>query len=80
MKLSRNLGGRELGKALSKLGYGFTRQRGSHMRYTTTLRGQHHVSIPDHSPLRSGTLHGILKDVSAHHHLTVEQLLHELEL
>jgi predicted RNA binding protein YcfA (HicA-like mRNA interferase family) len=80
MKLPRDIAGREVGKALGKLGYALTRQRGSHMRYTTALRGQHHVAIPDHDPLRTGTLHGILKDVAAHHGLTVEELLRELEL
>jgi len=35
---------------------------------------------PNHDPLRLGTLHDILKDVAAHHRLTVDEMLGELEL
>jgi predicted RNA binding protein YcfA (HicA-like mRNA interferase family) len=35
MKIPRDVSGSQLGKALRKLGYEMTRQRGSHMRYTT---------------------------------------------
>ena len=80
MKIPRDVSGSQLGNALRKLGYELTRQRGSHMRYTTQLRGEHHAAIPNHNPMRTGTLNGILKDVAQHHGLTVEELLHELEL
>jgi len=75
MKLPRDVSGRQLGRAFGKLGYSFTRPKGSHMRYTTQQRGEHHVTIPDHSPLKTGTLHGILKDVAAHHGLNMEELI-----
>lgn len=51
---------------LSVVGYAITRQTGSHMRLTTTLRGEHHVTIPNHAPLRVGTLAAILAEVAAH--------------
>ncbi|NYE57789.1 putative RNA binding protein YcfA (HicA-like mRNA interferase family) [Carboxydothermus ferrireducens DSM 11255] len=35
---------------------GVTRQTGSHIRLTTTLKGEHHVTIPLHDPLKIGTL------------------------
>jgi hypothetical protein len=57
-----------------------TRQRGSHMRYTTQLHGEHHAAIPDHNPMRLGTLSGILKDIAEHHGLTVEELARKLKL
>jgi hypothetical protein len=38
------------------------------------------VTIPDHRPLKMGTLHGILKDVATHHGLIVEELVRQLEL
>jgi len=50
------------------------------MRCTTQQRGEHHVTIPDHSPLKTGTLHGILKDVAAHHGMNLEELILHLEL
>ena len=50
------------------------------MRYTTQLRGEHHVAIPDHDPIRTGTLHGVLKDVATHHGTSGEELVRELGL
>ena len=41
---------------------------------TTHRGGEHHVTIPNHRPLKVGLLHGLLKEVAAHHRLTVEQL------
>ena len=37
MKLPRNLNGADLQKALRRLGYEATRQRGSHVRITTQV-------------------------------------------
>ena len=50
------------------------------MRSTTQQQGEHHITIPDHSPLMTGTLHGILKDVVTHHSVSVEELVLRLEL
>jgi hypothetical protein len=48
------------------------------MRLTTRQGGEHHVTIPDHSPLRVGTLNAILKDVAQHLGLERDELLAEL--
>ena len=80
MKLPRDVSGPELIKALRKLGYGNPRQKGSHVRITTMENGEHHEVIPNHSPIKVGTLHGILKSIAKHHHLTVEELIQELDL
>jgi predicted RNA binding protein YcfA (HicA-like mRNA interferase family) len=66
MKLPRDVSGVDLAKRLGRLGYEVTRQTGSHLRLTTRERGQHHVTIPNHDPLRVGTLAGILGDVAGH--------------
>jgi hypothetical protein len=50
------------------------------MRHTTEQNGQHHIAIPDHASLRIGTMREIMKDVAAHHSLTVPELLAKLEL
>jgi len=78
LKLPRDLSGRELAKALQALGYRVTRQTGSHLRLTTTTQGEHHVTVPDHDPLRVGTLSGVLTDVAAHFNLTREELVKRL--
>jgi len=53
VRLPRDLTGAELVRRLAKLGYGVTRQSGSHMRLTSQLHGEHHVTVPRHDPLRA---------------------------
>ena len=78
MKVPRDLSGADLVRALRGLGYQVTRQTGSHMRLTTLKHGEHHVTVPAHSPLKLGTLSGILRDVAEHHGLSRDALLDEL--
>jgi len=78
MKLPRDVSGERLAKALRLLGYEITRQTGSHFRLTTTQRGEHHVTIPRHDPIRIGTFAGILEDVADHFELSREDLLAKL--
>jgi predicted RNA binding protein YcfA (HicA-like mRNA interferase family) len=80
MKLPRDATGRRLVRALRKLDYVETRQRGSHIRVTTQRNGEHHEVVPDHNPIKCGTLNGILKSVARHHRMTTEELLKLLEL
>jgi hypothetical protein len=42
------------------------------------MRGQHHITIPEHDPLRVGTLAAILSDVAAHFEISRDDLLEEL--
>ena len=78
MKLPRDLSGRDLAKALQVLGYDITRQTGSHMRLTTEVHGQHHISIPNHDALRVGTLAAILSAVTEHFEIDRDQFLQRL--
>jgi len=78
MKLPRDLTGNDLSKALGRLGYRVTRQTGSHIRLSTSEKGEHHITIPAHNPLKIGTLAAILTDLENHHKLTREKLLKEL--
>jgi predicted RNA binding protein YcfA (HicA-like mRNA interferase family) len=64
--LPRDVSGAELVNALEQIGYRVIRQTGSHIRLTKENAQQHHVTIPNHSPLRVGTLSGIITDVAAH--------------
>jgi len=75
MRIPRDLTGKELIKALGKLGYAVTRQSGSHIRLSTSKNGTHHITIPDHRPIKVGTLAGILGDIAAHHQMTRDELL-----
>ena len=56
----------------------FTRQTGSHIRLTTNESGQHHITIPNHNPIKVGTLSAIISDVAEHLQKTKEELLQEL--
>jgi predicted RNA binding protein YcfA (HicA-like mRNA interferase family) len=78
MKLPRDISGPERTRALKKLGYEITRQTGSHLRVTTNERGQHHVTIPNHDPIRVGTLSGILGDVASHFEISRDDLVQRL--
>ena len=80
MRTPRNLSGMELAVLLRRrYGYEFTRQRGSHMRLTSTFMGhEHHVSVPRHNPIRVGTLDDILGDVAEYLGLHQDDLKQEL--
>ena len=81
MRIPRQVSGADLTRALRALGYERTRQDGSHIRLTTSISGTHHVTVPNHRPIKVGTLlNGVLKPVAAHHRLTVEELLAKLGL
>jgi len=75
MRLPRDLSGESLIKALGRLGYQPTRQRGSHVRLTTEQNGRHDVTVPLHNPLRIGTLSPILRDVAADFGITRNELM-----
>lgn len=78
MRVPRDLSGVELVKRLGRMGYRVTRQTGSHLRLTSTVLGEHHITIPNHDPLRLGTLAAILASVAAHHGLTRDALIQRL--
>jgi len=81
LKIPRNIDGSQLVRALRVIGYEKVRQDGSHIRLTSSVNGTHHVTIPNHRPLKTGTLlGGVLKPVATHHKITVEELLAKLKL
>lgn len=75
MKLPRDVSDFDLVKVLKPLGYQVTRQAGSHMRLSTEQNGVHHITIPNHNPIKIGTLTAILNDVAAHHLKSKEELI-----
>ena len=50
----------------------------SHMRLTTTMAGEHRVTIPAGGPLRGGTLAAILAEVAGHLGISRADLEEEL--
>lgn len=78
MKLPRNVDAQQFIKALQKFGYQPSRQTGSHIRLTTQHNGQHHITIPNHDPLRIGTLNAILTDIAHHQGISKQELIEKL--
>lgn len=78
MKIPRDISGNELVKLLQEYSYKISRQTGSHMRLTTQQNGEHHITIPNHSPIKIGTLAAILTEVAAHLGITKEELMQEM--
>ncbi len=78
MKTPRDISGKELVKALRIFGYEFIRQNGSHITITTLKNGEHHLAIPNHNPIKTGTFNGIISQVSQHFGLTKNEVLNKL--
>jgi predicted RNA binding protein YcfA (HicA-like mRNA interferase family) len=79
MKLPRDMGGEELAALLGRYGYRITRQTGSHMRLTSTSKGfEHHITIPQHKPLKVGTLGSIVNEIAAYLEIEREELIKEV--
>ncbi|MEP0813211.1 MAG: type II toxin-antitoxin system HicA family toxin [bacterium] len=75
MRIPRDLSGREFLKKLSVLGYEFRYQTGSHLICETLQNGKHRVSIPNHNPVKVGTLSWILGDIADHHGKSQKELM-----
>ena len=80
MRLPRDISGADLVEALRILGYEISRQTVSHLRLTTSENGTHHVTIPNHSPLRIGTFAAILDDIANHFEISRQELLSKIKL
>jgi len=67
LKAPRDISGRELSALLKRYEYTVKRQTGSHIQLTSTIKGKPHtITIPDHTTLKVGTLHAILRDVASY--------------
>ena len=78
MRLPRDVSGQDLVRALMTFGYEVTRQTGSHLRLTTQEHGEHHITIPQHSPLRVGTLAAVLANIAQHFDMSRDDLASQL--
>ena len=79
MKLPRDLGGAELIRVLCReFGYTKLGQEGSHVILRTDTPRSHRLAVPNHDPLRVGTLNAILKAVVAAKAIPVETILQKL--
>lgn len=74
MKLPRDMDAAQLIKALEHIGYRVVRQSGSHIRLQCD-EPAHSITIPNHRPLRVGTLASIVADIAAKRQIDRNELL-----
>jgi predicted RNA binding protein YcfA (HicA-like mRNA interferase family) len=64
MRIPIDINSDKLIKLLDKFGYITTRQTGSHIRLTSSLKGiGYHITIPSQKSLKVGTLNNIINDI-----------------
>lgn len=80
MKFPRDVDARDLIKALERIGYRVVRQSGSHVRLQSPEPAPHALTVPQHAPLRVGTLAAILSDVAEHRRVSRDALIELLRL
>lgn len=79
MKLPRDLSGAELIQLLGKhYGYRRVNQEGSHVILETNHPRPHRLAVPDHHPLRIGTLNAVLRAVADVQGVEKEEILRHL--
>lgn len=79
MKVPRDLSGAQLIKVLCRdWDYHTVHQEGSHVILQTETPGHQRLSVPNHNPLRVGTLNGILRAVAIHKRVDRQALLDSL--
>jgi predicted RNA binding protein YcfA (HicA-like mRNA interferase family) len=79
MKLPRGVSGAHLADVLCrKWLYGRVHQVGSHIILQTSAPAHHRIAIPNHHPLRLGTLNSILRAVAAHKGVTRDAIVADL--
>lgn len=75
MKIPRDISGEDILKKLKKIGYEKTKQTGSHIKLTKKLNiGEHNITIPNHNPIKIGTLNNIINDLSENLKLNKEEI------
>jgi predicted RNA binding protein YcfA (HicA-like mRNA interferase family) len=79
LKLPRDVSGARLASLLRRHGYEVTRQTGSHLRLTSTVRGsEHKITVPLHKELRVGTLSSIVGEVADYLDMGKDDLVAEI--
>ena len=79
MKLPRDVSGTDLADTLCRR-WQYTRvhQVGSHIILETFEPTHHRIAIPDHHPLRIGTLNSILRAIAGHKGVARETIIADL--
>ncbi len=78
-KIPRDISGEELTKLLKKYGYEVNRKTGSHIRLVSKFKDEeHNITVPDHHPIKIGTLNNILSDLVDHLKIDKKEIINKL--
>ena len=79
-KIPRDINGKELVKILGKLGYKEIRRTSSHIRLAANISNKltHNITIPDHDPIKIGTLNNIISDLADNLKIEKKELVEKL--
>ena len=79
MRVPRDVNADELIKLLERYGYIVVRQTGSHIRMLKkTVESEHTITVPNHKPIKIGTLQGIAKDICSFNKLDINAFYKQL--
>jgi len=79
MKIPRDLNAENLIKILKQLDYIQVRQTGSHIRLKRIFNNmEHNITIPNHNPIKIGTLNNIFKDIASNLNIPKSDLINRL--
>ena len=79
MKVPRDVNAADLINLLKHYGYSVIKQTGSHIRLSKVLdAGEHSITIPNHKPIKIGTLQSIAKDICLVNNLNINEFYHQL--
>jgi len=79
MKVPRDINAERLITAMKRIGYTVVRQTGSHIRLSKKSEtGEHNITIPNHKPIKIGTLHGIASDLCNFNKITIQEFFNGL--
>jgi predicted RNA binding protein YcfA (HicA-like mRNA interferase family) len=78
-KIPRDISGMQLYQALDKFGYKIKRIAGSRIRLDLNFTGERHsITIPNHTPIKIGTLNNMLNDCTQYLHISKYDLIDQL--
>ena len=79
MRVPRDVDADILIKLLMKYGYHVVRQTGSHIRLINrTEKTEHSITIPNHKPIKIGTLQNIAKDICDFNGIDIDKFYRQL--
>lgn len=74
MKLPAGRIGRSRRSGVGAYSYVVVRQKGSHIRLRNDGPPVHTITVPQHNPIKSGALHGILAQVAYMRSVAIESI------